>query len=340
MKKIIIAALALTAFAACNKSEVVDAPQGAAIAFENAFVDNATKAATDLTASNLNDFSVYGSVEANDTEGMIFTNQKVAKNGNAYTYSPVQYWIANAQYYFAAFAPYTSAAWTYAPAVKDGAENATAAYTGTLTFDNESAKASQDLLYAYVKPDVTPTSIISQPDPVKFTFTHKLSKVAFKFTNAFAEGSNITLKVYDVKINNAAGEGSLPITDGTDGTWTADAENNSFEITYGPTVDNATDIAIDKDFVTDHYYLIPVTREYKITFSVDLYQAGVKVATYPHEVSTNIALSKGSSYSLNATLNEKTVNPDSQLFPIEFAVEEIDDWVSGDVSIVTPSVTE
>ena len=56
MKKVFIAILAAAAFAACNKAEVVESAPVAKISFDNAFVDNATKVATDITLSNLSDY--------------------------------------------------------------------------------------------------------------------------------------------------------------------------------------------------------------------------------------------------------------------------------------------
>jgi hypothetical protein len=59
MKKIFSAIMAVAALAACNKSEVLETPQGAAIAFDNVYVENATKAA-DLNKDNIQNFGVFG----------------------------------------------------------------------------------------------------------------------------------------------------------------------------------------------------------------------------------------------------------------------------------------
>ena len=116
MKKIFFAVLALAGLAACSTDEVVSRPEGAVIGFDNAFVENSTRA-NDLTAGNF-DFGVYGSViNSQRQQGMIFTNQKINADG---TYSPLQYWIAGATYNFVAFAPYQTgdnATWKYDPTV-------------------------------------------------------------------------------------------------------------------------------------------------------------------------------------------------------------------------------
>ena len=313
MKKVFIAILAVAAFAACNKAEVVETAPGVAIAFDNAFVDNATKAAKDITKANLNDFGVYGTVAKGANAALIFANQTVTKSGNAYTYSPVQYWIEGAQYTFSAYAPYTNAKWAFTP---------TDAHNGTLSFDNEAAQGEQDLLYAAAAP-ATASEITTTPAAVSFTFSHLLSKVVFKYTNGFADGK-ISLNVYDVKINNAAAKGTVAVVAGEAGVWTG---TGNYVRSFGAdTADPDAALANSEWTTTEHFYLIPVKRTYNITFKVDLYQAGVLLDTYEHTVNTEIDIQKGKSYSFNATLNPANVNPNSQLYPIVFNVAAVDAW--------------
>ena len=316
MKKIFIIALAAAAFAACNKAEVVESAPAAKIAFDNAFVDNATKAATDITLSNLSDFGVYGTVAKGGNAALIFNNQTVTKSGNAYTYSPVQYWIEDAQYTFSAYAPFTNKQWAFAPV--DGKD----AYNGTLSFNNAAAQGEQDLLFAADDRETDPT-INAEPTAVSFTFSHLLSKVVFKYTNGFTD-NNITLNVYDVKINNAAAAGTIPVADGAAGVWTGTGD---YARSFGDAAADAADaFANGKSITTEHFYLIPVKRTYNITFKVDLYQAGVLLDTYVHTVNTEIDIQKGKSYSFNATLTPSNVNPTTQLYPIEFNVNTVGAW--------------
>ena len=340
MKKIFAIALAVAAFAACNKAEVVETAPGVAIAFDNAFVDNATKAATDITKANLNDFGVYGTVAKGENSALIFNNQTVTKTGDAapykYTYSPVQYWIEGAQYTFSAYAPSTNAKWAFTPAAgKD-------AYNGTLSFDNATAEGEQDLLYAAAT-RTTPDALSATPAAVSFTFSHLLSKVVFKYTNGFTD-KNISLNVYDVKINNAAAEGTIPVAAGQAGLWTAAADDNDYVRSFGSATASAdAALANGASTTTEHFYLIPVKRTYNITFKVDLYQAGVLLDTYVHTVNTEINIEKGKSYSFNATLTPSNVNPNSQLYPIEFNVTDVNGWdpaIGGsDVTIPVPTPT-
>ena len=324
MKKIFTIALAVAAFAACNKSEVVDSAPAAAIAFDNAFVDNTTKAAADITKSNLSDFGVYGTVAKGGNNALIFDNTTVSKVGDAYTYSPAQYWVEGAEYTFSAYAPSANAQWAF---------DEIDAHNGTLSFDNASANGEQDLLFASATR--TTGTISAAPEAVSFTFSHLLSKVVFKYTNVFTD-KNISLNVYDVKINNAAATGTMPVVNGEGGVWTG---NGDYARSFGdatPSADKA--LANAASTTTEHFYLIPVEREYNITFKVDLYQAGVLLDTYEHTVETTINLEKGKSYSFNANLAPENVNPETQLYALEFKVNAVEEWVNASTELQATTV--
>lgn len=334
MKKILFAAVAVMAMAACSNEDVISRPALPVIGFDNAFVENSTRAA-DITASNLINFGVYGSVvNSSEQQGMIFANEEVTKTTDGYTYSPAQYWIADAKYDFVAFAPYQSVAdatWTYAPAVGTAAEN------GTITFDNAKAGANQDFLFAATSCE-TPETFNKKPDAVCFTFKHILSKIAFKFENTFTDG-NTSLSIYNVKINNTAKKGTMVINAGVDQAW-ADAEDLVVPFgTQSADVDLNEDAAIGNgaNLVVDHQYIIPANREYVITFDVDLYQAGVYLATYKHEIKKTINFAKNGNYSLNVKLSPENVNPSAQLYPIEFTVDAVTGWTEQDVVLKEPT---
>lgn len=158
MKKIILAAMAFAAFTACVKEEVVTVNQET-IAFENAFVDNATKSVNDpsFTDSNLTDFAVYGFVEG----AVLFDGTEVSKDiindklQSAWKYEGTQYWIAGAQYNFNAVAPMTGG-WTKTAADKTST---------TLSFTNN---GTTDLLYATA---AQVGATVNNPD-VAFSFRH------------------------------------------------------------------------------------------------------------------------------------------------------------------------
>ncbi len=318
MKKIFIAVLAVAALASCSQEYVVVEQPKAAIGFDT-FVENSTRAAADITSDNISNFGVYGSVtNGQGQKGVIFSNEEVRKNGNLFTYSPVQYWIEGSAYKFLAIAPFDAAKWTYATTATNAVEN------GTIAFDNAAALASQDLLFAAAA-KTTPAPLTDDPGKVGFTFGHVLSRVAFTFTNSFAENSNITLKVHNVAINNTAATGTLPVVDSATGTWTNDG---NYAINFGAqTLAAAPELDENGGAnTTEHFYLIPAMRTYNITFQVTMFQAGVQGQTFTHEITKEIDFAKGGNYSLNIALDQGNVNPDAQLYPIEFTVTDVTVW--------------
>lgn len=328
MKKLLFAAAAIVAMASCATDDVVSRPAGAAIEFNDAFVENSTRAA-DINADNLTNFGVYGSVvNSSNQQGMIFANQVVTKTASGYTYNPAQYWIAGAKYDFVAFAPYQSGAdatWTYAPAVGTAAEN------GTITFDNAKAGANQDFLFAATSCE-TPANITTAPAPVAFTFNHMLSRVKLSFTNGFQSNGNIKLVVKNVHITNTAAVGTLSVAKAESATaaavaadWTTVATNNNLDVTFGD-VAAAAQLAEAGSGSTTHFYVIPAEREYNITFDVDLYQAGVHLDTYHRSAKVTVDFTRGMSYDLKATLNQTNTSDEGQLYPIEFTVTGVEKW--------------
>ena len=326
MKKIFIAIMAVAAAVSCSTELTVDAPKGAAIAFDNAFVENATRAA-DIDAEGIKavGFGVTGYiVNTAGDQGKIFNNQKVAWSGSAYTYSPAQYWTAGNTYTFAALVPYTGAQWTYA---------ATDARNGEISFNNALAAANQDLLYSYHS-ETMPESIVSTPAAVEFTFNHILSRVKFSFKNGFGEGENITLKVKDVVVTNVHSNGTVAVVDGAVQDWTVG--ESTFNRAFGNAGENI--LAVGAKGTTEHFYFIPAAATYNLTFVVELYQANVLADTYNRTANVTLSLEKGKSYELTATLNHFNTSDDGELYPIEFNVDEVDEWENGEATVNTSAV--
>ena len=317
MKKIFIAFLAVAALASCSKEHVVVEQPKAAIGFDT-FVENSTRA-NDLVVGKF-DFGVYGLVQKGEQSALIFNDQEVNADG---TYSPAQYWIAAAQYYFTAIAPMTGRKWSYAT---------TNAHSGTITFDNSAAAANQDLIFAYNKPEQTPATITAQPAKVGFTFNHMLSRVRFTFANGFGTGSNITLQVTDVTITDAYATAKLAVTNGTP----ADEWSNfggtlvkNFGQVGGNTLATLTDAGATMSAATEHFYLIPANKAYNVTFTVKLFQAGVELDTYNRTATIPAtAMAKGMSYDIKTTLTAQNTSDDGQLWPIEFTVDAVNNWAN------------
>ena len=312
MKKIFIAIMAVAAAVSCSQELTVDAPKGAAIAFDNLFVENSTRA-NDLNANNITDFGVYGFI-TKETEGAIFTDQKVAgSNAAGFTYSPAQYWVGGATYSFSALVPYEGRHWEYA---------ATNSGNGVISFNNQTAVANQDLLFAYAT-RTTPASITAAPEAVAFTFDHVLSRVKFSFVNGFGDGQNITLKVTDVNITNAYAKGTLALENGVLAEAWTPADKN-LNVAFGDVAGDKLGVNVEGE--TTHYYLIPAEDTYEVTFTVAIYQSGVLVDTYNRTATVTVALERGKSYDLQATLTANNTSDDGALYPIEFTVGTVNGW--------------
>ena len=317
MKKIFIAVLAVAALASCSKEQTVNVDKGAVIGFDT-FVENSTRA-NDLVKGAF-DFGVFGLVEKGGANALIFNNQTVAADG---TYSPAQYWIASAQYYFTAIAPHTNANWKY---------TTTTAHTGTISFNNAAAEANQDLLFAYVKPEKTDAKITAAPDVVGFTFNHMLSRVRFTFANGFGTGSNITLQVTDVTITDAYATADLAVEDGTPAAaWKnfGATFSKNFGQVGGNTLATLTDAGNTMSASTEHFYLIPANKTYNVSFTVKLFQAGVELDTYARTATIPAtAMAKGMSYDIKTTLTAQNTSDDGKLWPIEFTVDAVNNWAN------------
>ena len=319
MKKIFIAMMAVAAFAACSTEEQIAAPQGDAIAFGDAFVDNATKAIDGTFANNgtgvneLTQFDVYGIVEnANGAVANIFCAEPVSKSGSVWTYDPnkTQYWVAGNSYSFAAVKNGVVAV--------DDYDNMPA----TIAYD---VTTQDDVLYA----EVNNVNYAGNVQPVKFTFNHLLSKVKFTVKNQMQYGNGNSYKVEEVRIVNAVETATYTV----DGTWGAHAGAHELNfgdiVTVGASQAEAALKLLENGVGESNYerLLIPQTNAaLTIKVNVKYYIAdkanpGTDVLndSYTKEVVANLTLEAGKAYNFILTLG----NPGE---PITFAVENIVDW--------------
>lgn len=327
IKKIFIAVLALAAVAACNKAEVVEQSAANAIAFDNAFVDNAVKSVVDpsITNATLKDFAVYGFVQG----AVLFDGVQVSKDitnnelGSDWKYAGTQYWIAGANYNFNAVAPMTDGGWT---------KTAATATSTTLSFTNN---GTTDLLYALA----TQQGQVSSNAAVAFSFRHVLSKVKFSFENAY-NATNATIKVKDIVITNPHKTANVVLDANT--TWSDQAVDNATEDKFTLSFGMATDAEATKDVKEDvevayaygatyesqnERFLIPSTSyAYNVTFTVELLVSGQKVATYNHTVTATFAPAPGNSYDIKAVINAENIDPNHAQEPIEFTVSTLPGW--------------
>lgn len=308
MKKLFVMTLAATAMlASCSSDDTMEVPQSKSAITFAAFINKSVRA-TDATLANLGSISVYGWRDAD----CIFNKQivTVGTNGTG-TYTPVQYWQAGHTYSFEAVAP-TSV---------DGASFTAKSTGGSFNYTND---ASIDLLYAKAA-DVTTTSpLTDKPGAVHFTFKHLLSRVMFTFNNTFAATDAAKITISNVKINNAYVNGTITPAD-EDAAW--EVSDNSLQVAFDEAATDALkDLAANTGKgATTPMYLIPATSpSYNVTFDVTLNQNGV-TTTYHHTATITTTMAMGMSYNFVANINASNVDPDHELFPIEFTAE-VKEW--------------
>ena len=232
MKKIILAAMAFAALAACTKETTVDVAREE-IAFGNAFVDNATKAdaATDPSYSTttgkgvaLQQFNVYGAVNGVN----IFNGNTVSKGyadyGSAWTLTGAkQYWIAGADYKFVG--------------VVDGNKKVGETVVTKTNLDDAglpltieyTADGATDLLCDVVTVnnagfDKDGNNI--DYSVVAFNYTHLLSKINFAVKNTTAsDASNYRFVLTSAKLTNVRESGVYGVDADA---WTPGSKTSEF----------------------------------------------------------------------------------------------------------------
>ena len=335
MKKVFFLGIAAaTMLASCSKNETVDVPQGKAIGFSNTFVDNATRSVVDpsFTVGTLGNFAVYGFTQ----KGQIFDGVPVssADNGSTWTYNPIQYWVKGNQYAFAAIAP---ASVSVSGERLTGSSVADYKVEMTVSFTND---GKTDLLYAAAANVDANDSFMANPYPVSLTFKHQLSKVKFSFTNNVSGAYNI--KVTDVKITNAKSTGTLTVSTAADNAW-SNVGGDPLELSFGAagiTSETTADAIVFGTEVETYneQLMIPTasTESYNVTFTVELLNGTVSMGTYNHTATIEgVELKLGYCYDFAAELNANNIvvdpdDPDAQLKPIEFTVNEISTWIDTD----------
>ena len=304
MKKLFVSVLAIAAAVACNTAEVVDLPQGPAIQFENAFVQNATRVGT--TTGTLEAFDVWAYIE--NKGGIVLVDEDVTKGNGQWGYANLQYWAPGHNYYFTALAPMNSANWDYNQAAD------------VVTFTN--VEGTEDLLYAYKEVSTQGLELGGSMEAVKLNFAHLLSKVNFTFTNGFAT-DNVSVAIKGVTMT-AVKNAEVKIVEGT-ATWSNNVDAD-LTLAFGDVANLASGAAAS---VADERLTIPTAADYVYTikFYVDVYFGTVK-AIDNHEFTstiTGVEFAQGRAYNLSATIDSEKLG----MPVIEFDVNEVAEWVDG-----------
>ena len=295
----------------------METPQGNAITFENAFIENATRAAVDPSTKNgqLTAFDVWGFVKAYD--GTVFNDTDVTLNNGVWGYEGTQFWAPNQPYYFAALAPMNSNKIGHTLATGDAAKLG----LGTITFENENG--TEDLLYA--KTQVISKDLNVPNEAVKFQFQHLLSKVKFTFKNGFIT-DNASIKVTNIQLEAPASAAIDVAQEDYSKAWILDNEKVTLafgdveQLAYGAIAECA-----------DERLTIPTASSYVYTvkFNVELFIGAQSVySVNKTSTVTGVELEMGKGYNFSAE-----INPDNlELDAITFDVIEVEDWEeAGDV---------
>lgn len=323
MKKFFIAIVALAAAVSCSNDDIISIDRQA-IGFGNPFVENSTREVNDSSYSGtkeLTSFKVYGTVTGNGNSVLLYNgNDVTGKIGDAVwgcTGDP-QYWIPNCSYTFYAIADATSVA----PA---------AAMPTTITY-NENTTANGDLILAIVDDTTNAQATPSKGNPVKFTFSHLLSKAHFTFKKGAYNNTRYTFTVKNIKFVDAYKQGVYTIASGNWG-----SQSIKGELSFGNLEGNITtaNAATGLQSANAHQF-VPATytasNPLTISFDVVMMLDGKEFSTvnhtkkFPAEGGADYTFAKNKAYNFEVTLGDNNL--------IKFTVEELTGWDSKtDISI-------
>ena len=338
MKKLFILAAAIIALASCSNNEQSTYVEDGSIKFTT--METRT-VVSDLSTLKEKGFTVLG--YAGSTK--IFDNEDATlktdiTKGDWWEMSTKKYWADNTTYNF--FALYSSSA-DYKFTAAEDLNSASFNFTNT---------GKDDLILAGTNIKTTTGDNGAGRDAAHMTFKHALSRVAFKFVNAYTSDPNnkISLAVSDLKLLNQAGTADVTITSTTLGEVKDENSNNipdlgssESKITWGA-FSSSGDISymVDDEFTgagaiaqtenaqTDYKYIVPATNgTYNIACKIVAtdgdgnvirtfdYSGGTRVKTSSAETLTHEA---GKSYLYTMTVSE-------DLNEITFTVD-VEEWAA------------
>ena len=315
MKKgLMMLGVAAIALASCTNEEVLNVSDSRAIGF-NTFVNNNTKAVTDITTASLSKFYVFGDYD--EGASVAFSNTEVIGSQGG-TYTPVNpaYWQTGKTYEFGAYS--------------NGNASLTASFSnGALTITGYSVDDAKDLIAATASEIAAPAA--GEDKSVPLTFKHLLSKVKFTFsTTAVPEAfrmevSNLTFK----GIKTAA---TCVFSNNTISTMWTGTEGDYTIATLG-------DYAVTDGFAsTEDILVIPQSNtDIEASFKVTIYDENTNEEIATNDFTASLDCTKwveGYVYNYTATINPDKV--DGNLKPITFTVTKVEDWEPEQEEPITP----
>lgn len=315
MKKgLMMLGIATMMLASCTNEDVLNVSDSRAIGF-NTFVNNNTKAVTDITTASLSKFYVFGDYD--EGASVAFSNTEVIGSQGG-TYTPVNpaYWQTGKTYEFGAYS--------------NGNASLIASFSnGALTITGYSVDDAKDLIAATASEIAAPAA--GEDKSVPLTFKHLLSKVKFTFsTTAVPEAfrmevSNLTFK----GIKTAA---TCVFSNNTISTKWTGTEGDYTIATLG-------DYAVTDGFAsTEDILVIPQSNtDIEASFTVTIYDENTNEEIATNDFTASLDCTEwveGYVYNYTATINPDKV--DGNLKPITFTVTKVEDWEPEQEEPITP----
>lgn len=324
MKKFIFYILLVINTIACSNINTIDISQDVAITFDNLFVENIARADNPtITTSNLDKFYVWAFMD--NRTGVVFDDEQVTKYPDGWKYTNTQYWTEHHDYYFYAIAGNRDNTVINTPDKTDYNTKG----LGTITFTN--IDGTDDLLYA----EATYSTETQIPTSVHLQFDHLLSKVKLTFTNGFVNPDNhVAIKNIRIVVPQSA---SIDLTKSSY-EW---REHNGVTTIEMGDIANGAKLAIGLAASSDNERMtIPISGDipFTILFDTELYINNVLATSANKQVNiSDCDLLPGCAYSFKATINEQNID-NSPLSPIEFKVEQVENWIEAEDNLSSSSV--
>lgn len=315
MKKgLMMLGIATMMLASCTNEDVLNVSDSRAIGF-NTFVNNNTKAVTDIETATLTKFYVFGDYD--EGASVAFSNTEVIGSQGG-TYTPVNpaYWQTGKTYEFGAYS--------------NGNASLTASFSnGALTITGYSVDDAKDLIAATASEIAAPAA--GEDKSVPLTFKHLLSKVKFTFsTTAVPEAfrmevSNLTFKGIKTAATCVFSNNTISTNwTGTEGDYTI--------ATLG-------DYAVTDGFAsTEDILVIPQSNtDIEASFTVTIYDENTNEEIATNDFTASLDCTEwveGYVYNYTATINPDKV--DGNLKPITFTVTKVEDWKPEQEEPITP----
>lgn len=330
-KSLFVLGVAVAALASCTNEEVTEVAQNRVIGF-NSFVNNNTKAVTELDKTGMGDnfyvLGYYSSSSPVTAETPVFENEISTTE---------YYWQANNYYQFGAYS--------------NGGDRIASGVTFTpgssaaLEIQGYTVNDSKDLVAALS--DETHCTGATENNDVNLSFEHLLSRVRFTFNTKV--GGNYTLKIFDLQFS-AAQQGNVTYAS-SGATWSnlGTAKVYDYEDIDDLTKEENFDDENDIYTTSVEKMVIPQNNTNSITVSFKATINGGGLPTQSDEDATNFTSTlavpdanvwnPGYIYNYVVTINGENIDPDLEEQIIKFNVVSIEDWQTtdaGNLSLTNP----